>query len=180
MARGEKFCGKCGTRNGPRAWNCVACGAGFLVKGVQHPDITPQEREAEIKDARQGVDRMERRRLLKLIQPCQDAHEKRVRERYYGIKSKTYESRDGHYRIRFGPIFMGVPIALDDNKPYKLLWNRRGDWEPVRGKNRFKRVFGAIKRMQRLQNGKDEAEASGGRPIIRLSKMRRRKLAVAN
>lgn len=181
MARGEKFCPKCNERNGPRGWNCTKCGAGFKVKGIQHPDIDPSNRETEIKEARQdGIDRLERRRLLAAVRVCHDAHEKKTREKFYGPKSKTYESLDGRYRIRFGPIFMGVPIALDDNKPYKLSSQRDGMWEPVKGKNRFRRLFGAIKKMMGLQNGKNEAETGRSRLDVRLSKMRRRKLVNAS
>ena len=180
MARGEKFCPRCGERCGPRSWNCSKCGAGFKVKGVQHPDIDPNQRESEIKEARQdGMDRLERRRLLATIQVCDNARETEVRTRYYGKKSKTYESLDGRYRIRFGPIFMGVPIALDDNRPYKLIYNRGGDWEPVKGRSRFRKLLAAIKHMQRLQNDKGDTEEGRGRLDVRLSKMRRRKLAVA-
>jgi len=179
MARGEKFCGGCNHRCGPRSWQCPACGKGFIVKGFQHPNITPQERAAEVQDARQGLDRTERKQLMALVQTCRDTHEISVRRKYYGKKSRTWESLDGSYRIRFGPVFLGVSIKLDDNKPYRLLYQRNGEWRPVVGKNRFKKLWVAIRQMARFQNGKDNPQKDSSRPPIRVSKVRRGKLVVS-
>lgn len=144
MARGEKFCSHCGTRNGPRAWNCSFCGTGFTVKGKVYPDIKVV--------ALHNVNNAADEKLIAMVRICEDPHEKNVREKYYGTDSKTFETIDGKFRIRYGAIFMGINIG--DDKPYKLMYHKNDSWELVKGKNRFHGLIGAIKFIRKMSNSK--------------------------
>lgn len=170
--RGEKFCSTCKGRNGPRAFQCVHCGKGFIVKGQQQPDVNPADREAEAKETRQtGLDRTERKRLLALVETCRERKEAATRIKFYGKKSKTFQSLCGKYRIRYCPEFMGVSVKLDDNRPFSLLKLTTFGWEPVNlEKYRFKKLWTAIKTMVAFQQGKLPKQHGGVQVMKRRKK----------
>lgn len=177
--RGIKLCKKCGTKNGVRSWHCKSCGTGFLVKGVQHEDIDIVSGRQELQEAKHdGVDYIERRKLLASVRECSDPNEARVITRFYNEEAKTYESLDGKYRIRFGPVFMGVRIDSELDRPYKLMYRSGISWELVPGKNRFKKLVPAIKRMKRLQDEEGNTEKGNSGPLVPM-RMRSRKLVNA-
>ena len=139
MARGEKFCSKCGGRNGPRSWNCKGCGAGFLVKGTQYPDIEPG-----VEKPRDAVEKkITEQQLLEHFLEVAPT-EKDIMA--WGQKVRVWRSIDEKWMIRKRDRFYG--ICMDDNEPYSLLyWDETyGMWNiPKPGPYCFKKLKLAIK-----------------------------------
>ena len=150
---GKKKCKQCGTEVGPRSRHCTHCGHGFLIKGIQYPNVNPATLVSS-KEARSISSKSENLPyLMNFIVECTDDKENLIREKYYGIDSSTWESICGNFRIRYGPFFMCIKTM----KPFMLLMKSKdGDWGLCPGKYRFKTIEAAIKYMMwwKQQNAK--------------------------
>ncbi len=143
MPRGSKTCAACGQANGPRSWNCSACGKGFIVKGLQKPDmdVTAHPPRSDPDAAKQ--------RLWNLVEVYDDA----LKRKKHKIEGRTWQSKCGQYRIQERLTFMGVRIADHYSKCVHLLRKVGGEWTLVRPKGKFKTPLAAIKRMVKDSNG---------------------------
>lgn len=138
--RGHKLCPSCKSVVGPRSKNCRSCGTGFLIKGILYPNISPEQ--IKIKSKTESSKEKPQINLKDYIEKCTDLNEDSIRTKYYGIHSRSWDSLDGVYRIRFCPEFMGV--KNDDGKPYKLLIYKNEVWNVLRPKSRFTKLKAAV------------------------------------
>ena len=162
MAKGNKICPACGTNNGPRSWNCKSCGKGFIVKGIQMPDVTPGG--VPIMTAIVPVPiKRSRINASGVIKRCQDPHELKILRKYGSPRARSWDSLDGHYRIRYMPSFMGVSAKLEDGKSFRLLQRiGPGEYEPVHveseddKKHRFRKLKSAVKSLIKMKKERDK------------------------
>lgn len=143
--RGKKSCPRCKKDCGARSWNC-SCGAGFVIKGIQKPDV-----DVTAQPARSAPRRADK--LLNLIEPY-DAAEETERRGKYDIKGETWQSKDGKYIIRKTIVFMGVQIAEHFGNPYTVLSREANGLELIRPNHSFQSLNGAIRAMIKHQENK--------------------------
>ena len=169
MPRGVKTCPKCKATTGPRSWNCPQCGHGYVVAGVQKPDMdavtaNPSRLntvKADYKD-----------RLWNLVELYEGDDDVRARKRY-NMEGRTWQSKCGQYRIREQFTFMGVNMTAHFSKCVYLLKLRDNLWDVVRPKGHFRTPLAALRRMLKDTNGKKpKATTNRDRLRLRVSQMR--------
>lgn len=158
MGRGYKTCKICGSIEGPRSRHCKN-GHGFVIKGMQYPNVDPKTLVSP-NEARSISAKSENLPyLMQFVKECTDEEEIRVREKYYGLTSETWDSICGNFRIRYGKTFMRIN---PQSPPYMLTMKcRDGSWGMCPGKQRFKTLPSVIKYMiwWRQQDAKTRLEA---------------------
>lgn len=159
MPKGSKQCPYCLKEVGPRSFYCKYCFKGLLVKGVQHPDVVPGVVPKMATQKRSDI--VVKPNLTGVVTRCYDNHELHILHKFYK-RGRTWESKDGLFRIRYCPYFLGVSQKLDEGKPFKVLVKHNGLWEPLNEeKNRFKKLRSAIKKVKKLsKQGLTESKAT--------------------
>lgn len=177
MPRGQKTCNVCGKSVGPRSWSCSGCGSGFIIQGIQKPDIDPASDTPN--PARLNVKPTAKQRLWNLMELYDEEDDQRFRKRY-DVEGKTWQSKCGCYRVREQFTFMGVDMQANFGKCVYLLKKRGNTWDVVKPKGKFGTVFAAIRRMVKDSNGqKVKATTRAEKLDIRVSKMMGRKVSYA-
>jgi hypothetical protein len=146
--KGRKVCPHCQSINGPRSFNCKECGKGFVVKGVQQPDILPEVQLAEAPIANPS----KRQKLLNYVREYngQDDLDRKLK---YQIVGGTWISKCGTYKIQEQAWFLGVNMREHFINTFYLLKLIDDTWQRVTPKGRCKTLTSAIKRMLLDMNG---------------------------
>lgn len=149
MPKGSKTCSKCGHVTGPRAYICSQCQNPFVLKG-KVLDVEAVKLEQSKVD---GVSKTAvALNVLDFMSPVAEYKDDPINLRVYDGRAKLWESKDGQYRIRYEPTYMGV---VPDEFRYKLL-RRNNDpasqvvWDLL---IRCKDMERALKAFNRVLNG---------------------------
>lgn len=150
MTRGQKICRNCNASNGPRTKQCTNCGKGFIIKGVLQPDLDKQKLEySNSRSAYNNNCKINNKILISLVDKYKGKDDKERRKKY-DIKGRTWQSKDGKYRICERLTFCGVNMKDGYGKPFYIYKRGNNDWEPIKPKHRFKSLKRALLKLYEM------------------------------